>query len=312
MFQLELCLLLVAVVSALLLKLLPREKPSPSGRLCRTTTHKPIPVLIASPLSYDWQAAVWDLLSKARYPKRVTVHVLVECRSSESDAIQYHLDPELRPFVRVSHAPLDPSENPHRKVRRLHRRFPTDVDTVLLTIPSVRLVCGWDIRLDDHLRSQLKYGVVTAAASAHQAAFPTLRISSEGKCKRGEGKSYAHNFFDSNGALVLRSLRGTVPSVCWCPEFTLATPAQLDAWPKARDVSSCVDLTRTQVVVFPLLEPSSKVEDDALDSDVGSGTRACTECSLRGLTETPRADEATLKCGSVRAARLVKQFSHRR
>ena len=89
------------------------------------------------------------------------------------------------------------------------------------------------------------------------------------------------------------------------PEFTLATPSQLDAWPKG--ISSCVDFATTQAVVFPLLEPSSKVEDEALDSDVGSTTRPCTECSLRGLTETPRSDEATFKCGSVRAARLVTQ-----
>ena len=139
MFQLELCLLLVAVVSALLLRLLPKERPSPCGRFASGEAPRRIPVLLASPLAYDWQGAVWDLLSKARYPKRVTVHVLVECTRSESEAIQYQLDPELRPFVRVSHAPHDPSENPHKKVRRLHRRFPTD--SRLSFSPS--LPCVW-------------------------------------------------------------------------------------------------------------------------------------------------------------------------
>lgn len=267
----------------------PRRLPVPAAEM-----H----VLLAAPAGSEWQACVWSLLTQAREPQRVRVHVLLEC-FSEHDTVE-DVDTQLRGYATLSHAraPND-ARDACRRVRRLVRHFVSDTDArmVVLGDHRVRLSSGWDaaiagVQLPD------APGALTAAACAHAAGFPTLAYA-DGRVRRAEARAFPKDVA-SDSTLA--------PSVCWCPELTVARASTLRAWPR---VSSCVALqVPLYLLAHPLVEPDADLERRMLDCDPGVHGAPPQRHTRVGLCS--RDDwEATLKFGSARAARLARAFASR-
>ena len=283
---------MVAVIAAMVMRALrmwrpPLVVPDPAAK---------IQVLLSAPAGTPWQESVWSLLTRASNPRNVRVKVLLECRSEDDTTDD--VDTQLRGYASVSHARAPANENDVcRRVRRLVRHFLSNTDSrvVVLGDHRIRLTVGWDECIS-HLKLPPPPAVLTATASSHAAGFPTL-LHANGRLRRGSSRAFPNDAADD---------AAVVPSVCWCPELTVAYASALHAWP---DTASCVEVRApVSVIAHALIEPDAELEHSVLANDHGAFCNTPpARHTLVGLCS--RNDwEATLKFGSARAARLARAF----
>lgn len=261
-------------------------------------------VLITVTASDDWNGLLWHCIRTAAVPRRVCFGVLVECEGL--DEIDSELDPLLQTVARIDHclAPRD-RHDVARRTRRLTRRFVVGDETlVILVDPRATLRPRWDAHLlavaGDSGKALGDGDILSVPARctpAGDACFPCLRVR-DGEVRR-------------RGALPFRlSDACLVPSVCWCPELTVARPVALRGWPAGRGILAQEGRTLWTTTVA-LLDDAPVLEQDYADSPHGGRPATLADVPrCLGLVEVGDERESLLKFGSSRAGPLAVRLGY--
>lgn len=274
-----------------------------------------IRVLLMAPLHSTWRDTLWHLVRHAHAPRGLQFCVLLECKDVEEAQMDIEVDPELRPLTRVVQvrARSETKNNPAHTLRRLTRRFVDGGETAVVAMDHrLRLEPNWDASVAHLLYEAPPKTVISAPAASRGrvGAFPTRRKRSTGTIARDDAKL----FYDDGSDPV----RKTVPSVCWCAEFTATHPATLrGGWPrKTSSLFSSVEHSAdvlVRVPTFSMVERNAAVEEEYLDADEGCDEdekeRRCGKAERVGLTHSADDEERILKFGSSRGARLAVEFA---
>lgn len=237
----------------------------------------------------------WTL--SARCTRGVCFGVLVQC-TSPSEAIP--IADELRHSVEVAYTSPLPEEAHESRNRKLLRRFVTGIETiVVLADPSLVPVQGWDERLVSSMSGRKgKERILTCPQSRHAVGYPTLRKRSNGDIVRSDAAEMAE--MDS---------KGSVPSACWCQEFTAAEPRLLSClWKKKKECEQA----RFYVPTYPILVPDAKREERILALSEQPLGGSLTPPHSLGLTEGAGVQEMYHKFGSASSARLAVKLEKRK
>jgi hypothetical protein len=284
---------LISLTSSVLTRTLQRHAPSSRAAVAFDERTTLIKVVLAVRATDDWNAILWNAVRAAARPRGITFGILIECDAIE-DA-EGSIDSLLRPSVRVDYD-VRVKRSPAALLRRLVRRFVDGDEAVVVVLHhKATLVSNWD-ELTLRLATQLddKRAASAPPGVRGEARFPTLRQKSDGRVARETSRSFK---------TVQKTL---VPSVCWCPEVTLARPETLRNWPR-----DAVDDGREHLVpAVPLLEEDRDLEEEMLDDDANfsRAERKVLRCETVGLAASTTDLEGTLKYGSVRAAKMATRF----
>lgn len=285
--------------------------PLPRGR--------EVKVLAACDVRDPWLDLAWHLLSTASHPRRVVLHLLLECSDPSLVPLAKVDAPELRPHVQVSVDAPARARHPARVVRRLAQRFVVGDErlVVVLADARARTVRGWDARLLQLTRRRKGWeGVVTAPTSDADgtARFVALRTRSNGTIARGGSHRFSVAAEDADGMPVSLSPHDNlVPTPCWCPELTAASPSfwLRGTWPDPRSesfVAQADALTGSVSLALPnvaLLAHDEGMEDDLVDHDEGCGSHVLHRREAVGLSRRAADYEKIVKFGSAAAARIA-------
>ena len=285
MFQLSVCLFLVAVVSAFLRNSRARMLGNASAQQ-RTPPGTLVRVCFTSCSEEEWQAVVLHYMERARSPAGVRFGILLQCDSTQN--VRPH-DRMFRNIVALHHVPRV-NMTALRRMRRLARRFVTGDETrVVLVDPRVRVRWGWD---DNLLQCPLPENVLLTSPAHADAGFPTLLPVRHGETPavaRGPARPLASQ----------DSPHEHVPAVCLCHEFVAGTPGAF------ANGAACTPA----VLTTPLLESDSCLETRLLaEYDDAREEGTCTPLARIGLSEQPTAFECVCKYGSTSAAKLALRF----
>ena len=208
--RLALSLLALAVVTALVDRMVGRRAPRPVGRAAPRAV---VRVCLSLPVGVDWRDVVLQYIQRATDPRRLRFSVLLEC-SEARQALLGDADDLFRGRAVVQHvrAPRDPDDHVGR-VRRLVRRCVAGDETlVVLADRRVRAAPGWDETLLALVGQEAV--VLSAPVSAHPVAFPCLAPVDGGAAAV---RAASRPFADASRTVA-------VPSVCRCLEFVAAAP----------------------------------------------------------------------------------------
>lgn len=102
--------------------------------------------------------------------------------------------------------------------------------------------------------------------------------------------------------------------MCWCAEFTAASPRALLTWPAREAGASAVAQSggadvHHLVAAVPLVDADDRLEAEYVDADAGARGAACGPHERVGLSRDADDVERILKFGGSRAARLAVAFS---
>lgn len=252
--------------------------------------HEEIKVILFVPQSFTRSYSEWilDLISSLSTPCRI--FALVEGTLAEQ--LQQSL---LRPKVHVENIAIVGDDSPMSILRKLVNRFVTGNEQwVLIPHIGVKLRRRWDL---DCIKMLSEYPISNAVLSClpsdenDHPRFPVLRGSSV--AKRGRAVR-----FDSHTACV------AVPSVCWCPELTVASPSPLLAT-RSRGYAKLFDTNVTSLL--PVVGPDVSLE--AAITMLDPGIEMHVTAKMRsGLTEDASPDEKIIKYGSTTAARMATRL----
>lgn len=265
-----------------------------------------IKVLLTARVDDAWRDTVWNVITQSHYPRALQFGVLLEC-TKPSDADMSDVEPDLRGLVRVTCAKAGPDpEDVPRRTRRLLRRFVAGDETLIVVMDvRTRVVHAWDVTLADLMRNEPPDTVLSTPACVKEGripSFPTLRKRSTGTVAREKAR-----FFE--GPLTT----STVPTVCWCAEFTAARPEALTNWPPAhigKSALACTTVPGRHFVVptVSLVEHDEALEESHLDTEEGTDAPFGPYERI-GLTREKDDTEGIRKFGSSRAAALALEFS---
>lgn len=305
MLRLPIIVLLVAVAARLVDRLAPRggaprdAPPAPS--------RGDVVLLIACGARDAWREAVEHAVARAEEPRRVRVHVMVECASLADATANEHVDAHLRPLVRVDHVTMPPSACPLSRLHRMARRAACgDGGRAVYVDVDARLESGWDGTLLD-LAARAPAGTVISAPSASRsqtAKYPTLRADGDGGVRRGADRRF-----------VADAPVGMVESVCVCSELCALDGSALRACAVKR-YESPVALTdelaaaghKIVVPTAPLVaRGAARLHAKATAHDRGCA-RALHTNERVGLTPGALDVERIAKFGSCRQAKLALKF----
>lgn len=292
MWHLSVVVLVAALVTRLFVSRTTTRRHLALDAAARTHA-APLHVVLAAREGDPWRARVDRLLELTPLPISVSVLLLCDAaRAPDVHAAATHVHVELA---------VAKSAHPNRVLRRLVRRFVIGSEELVVVLQGdAHLAPTWADVLP-RLRALLPRDAVVScppASRAGGAQFPTLRTRSTGAAARDAARPFDG---DATEALEL------VPSVCWCPEATVASGATLRKW-CALTTDSFVAQTRQEgylhlVPTLPLL--GAHDEDAVIDHDEGLPDVAARDCERAGVTHGADSNEKILKYGSVFRARVA-------
>ena len=282
MVPLEVVVFVVAVLATLVHRLATRSGIVSTRRAAgRRHDDVHLKVLLDVRASDDWNELLWHCIHSAVAPHTLHFGVLVGCVSLH-DA-NTDVDSLLRSRADVHHCRARSHTSHARSMRRLVRHFVGGDETFVVVLdPRARLVPEWDTAVVGCCADLDSYTAASCPSVSRDGAagFPLVDASG---ARHGDTVAFAAAAAD-----------GVQPSVAWCSEATIGRPSALQGWP---DVAHVVP-TRPVVSHDPCIDVA---RDVTLPPPVPRAARV-------GLTARYGEDEAIVKYGSVKAARLAVRF----
>lgn len=256
-------------------------------------------VLTCSSAHGNWTDVFRHVMSHASDPRKVRIHVLLECTEFSDVAKTGSVDSEFLPYVRIVHAKKNDDEcTTTTRARRLLRRFAPVIEEGVLVVvmdADVQLVHGWDHTLRKlikcHDGGHDPPRVLSVAVSEFESAFPTL-----------DAKGYRSSATAFSSSAHINAI---VPSVCWCPEFTAGTVPDLLAF--ERQALSATHVTTNALLLRPVTDERMRARYVLETQNVGRDVVTANECV--GLTRDADMFERIVKYGNSRVSDLAVEFA---
>jgi hypothetical protein len=299
----------VVLVLAVVVRL---TRPPPRRRLGRSFAlqHPKPKVMLALPMRGPWRERVQHVVACGQ--GRWSVDVLLLCSDpAHVRDLDVHdsLFTDLDVHVEVGTAEGERDPHPNRQLRRLAKRFVTGHEPVVFALLGRHVAPHREAAatLNDVAR-WLRDGLVVSCpppTAEGAAQFPRLRTRSTGALARDASRPFPDE--------ARRTAVQVVPSVCWCPEATVARGGDLLRF-AAGQTTSFVAQTRTEGTTHAV--PSHSLldlhaEDDMIDHDDGADGLPLHPNEAVGLTPKAASAERVCKYGSSLRARIaVQQAAH--
>ena len=303
MINLHVVILVIAIVVRIFWR--PRGLGGVGGgaSLAAATRADAIHVITCFDIRDPWREHVTRIITSCATPVRFSL--LLRCNKPEGVNERDAIDSILSPAVHIEIGIRAPS-HPNSLLRHLVRKFVSGDEQLVVFLGSdATPVVHWD-QVVRGARTVCGDGGVVSCPTASLAGaprFPTLRRRSNGTVARNT--SEAMKCKDDPGSSMV------VPSVCWCPEFTVFTGRVAHQW-SVKDTVSYVDQTVQgaphHVLTRTVLEHSDRVEDDMIDFDEGSSEYVPRDCEFVGLSRHSSGEERIRKYESLFHARLAVQM----
>lgn len=299
---------LVVLVVAIVLRILWRPRSVHAGGvqdIAVASKRDTIHVITSFDVRDPWREHVTRWISTASVPIRVSL--LLSCKSKDDIQERDAIDEILSPIVHIEVSWRVP-EHPNDRLRLLVKKFVSGDERVIVAMTKdVTPIIQWGTVLAHHVKIVDEGGIISCPTSAldGRARFPTLRKRSTGAIAR-----------NTSVAMATRDRGGdddVVPSVCWCPEFTMMSGRTAYQW-SAMKTQSFVNQSHQCphfVLTEPILEHNDRVEDDMIDFDEGSEEYQASDCEFVGITKHSNGHERIQKYGSLFHARLAIQAETR-
>lgn len=304
MINLHVAILVIAIVVRMFWR--PRGLGGGGGgaaSLVMATRADAIHVITCFDIRDPWREHVTRILTTCTTPVRFSL--LLRCNHPEGVHERDAIDSILSPAVHIEIGIRAPS-HPNALLRYLVRKFVSGDEHLVVFLGSdASPVIHWDNVVRGARAVCESESVISCPTAALDGTprFPTLR--------RRSNESVARN---TSALMKSKDDPGdahAIPSVCWCPEFTLFTGRVAHQW-SSKDTLSYVDQTMQGaphlVLTRSVLDHNDRVEDDMIDLDEGSSEYAPKECEFVGISRHSSGEERIRKYESLFHARLVVQM----